>query len=222
MFYVYVHRRADSGAAFYVGKGNGGRAWSRTSRNPHWQNIVRKAGAFSVDMAVVGVDEELAFFAEVEMIDVLRRRGVLLANVTIGGEGVSGLRRKQGPDEIARRAAANTGRKRTPEQCARIAAAKAGHGQGRKQSADLIEKRVAPLRGRKRPDVAAHLGGKKRPAHVLEALSASNDVRYADRRIKLVAAISANPTLGVMALSRLTGCDREMVTKYKRLAAGGG
>lgn len=221
-FYVYVHHRVDTGVPFYVGKGHGDRAWRTNSRNQHWRNIVAKTGAFDVELILQDVDEELAFLVEVEAIDRLRRTGVRLANVTNGGEGVSGLRRKQSAEEIAKRALANTGRKRSLEQRSRIAAAKAGHGLGRKQSADLVERRVASLRGKPRPDVSARLSGKRRPAHVLEALAAANDARYSARREVLQAAIAANPGLGVMALARLTGCDREMVSKYKRLAAKGG
>lgn len=133
-FYVYEHRRPDTGAVFYVGKGKADRAARTNSRNQHWHNVVAKAGGFSADIVFRGACEELAFLVEVELIDKRRRTGLLLVNMTNGGDGVSGLSRKQGPEEIARRVAANTGQRRTPEQCARIAAAKVGHGLGKVQA----------------------------------------------------------------------------------------
>lgn len=220
MFYVYVHHRLDTGAPFYVGKGKGDRAYRHTSRNAHWKNIVSKVGEPVVRFLVEGVDEECSFLAEVEAIDVLKRRGVKLVNLTSGGDGATGLRRKQSPEEIERRRMANTGKKRTPEQCARIAAAKQGHGVGRVQSAEQIERRISPLRGKPRPDVAERFGGKKRPGHVIDALQRANDERYRARRELLTSAISANQSAGVMELVRLTGCDREMVGKYLRAARG--
>ena len=89
-FYIYAHHRNDSGALFYVGKGTGKRAWTIRSsgRNPHWQNIVRKHGR-TVRIVADGLDEELAFLGEVELIDKLRRLGADLTNTTEGGEGAT-------------------------------------------------------------------------------------------------------------------------------------
>jgi hypothetical protein len=202
---------------FYVGKGKGDRASRHTSRNPHWRNIVAKAGDPVIEFVASWIDEELALLVEVEQINKLRRIGVRLSNITDGGEGASGFSRVQTPQEIAKRIASNTGKKRTPEQCARIAAAKVGHGVGRKQSAETVEKRIQSLRGKPRPDVAERLGGRKRPAHVIAALAASNQSRYAERRERLTAAILANPGLSLVRLAELSGCEREMVGKYKRL-----
>lgn len=204
-FYVYVHRRPDSGAAFYVGKGRGDRAHRATSRNPHWRAIVAKHGGPAVEMVAHGVTEEFALLAEIEMIDVLRRRGVRLANLTNGGEGVSGFTRKQSPDEIARRVAANTGRKRTPEQCARIAAAKVGHGVGRKQPDDVIEKRMRNLRGR------------KRPAHVVDALHSALRAKRQPKINAIRAALRSEPNTNHTHLAARLHCGRATVRKYKAL-----
>lgn len=43
-FYVYTHHRATDGSVFYVGKGHGIRAYTKSSRNPHWHNVVKKNG----------------------------------------------------------------------------------------------------------------------------------------------------------------------------------
>jgi hypothetical protein len=161
---------------FYVGKGQGDRAYRHTSRNPFWKSTAAKHGLV-VDMLVVGIDEELAHLVEVERIDQHRRRGARLTNLTIGGEGISGFTRKPSAEEVERRRLSNTGKRRTPEQCQRIALAKQGHGVGRKQSPETIAKRMVGAKGRPRPDVTERMKGRPRPAHVIEALRASNDAR---------------------------------------------
>ena len=87
MFYVYEHIRPDTIAVFYVGKGSGWRSGVTQHRNPYWARIVAKAGGFNVRKIVENVDEELAFLAEQERIDQLKRLGVKLCNLTDGGEG---------------------------------------------------------------------------------------------------------------------------------------
>lgn len=90
MFYVYEHIRPDTNAVFYVGKGKGRRCFEYRRRNPHWNCIVSKAGGFEVRVVVDGIDEELAFFVEQELISKLKTNGIVLANITNGGEGTSG------------------------------------------------------------------------------------------------------------------------------------
>ena len=86
MFYVYQHSIPNTQRVFYVGKGSGKRAFSNKDRNTHWKNIVNKYG-FTVDFVCSNLDEELAFFAEQELIDVYKKRGLQLANMTAGGDG---------------------------------------------------------------------------------------------------------------------------------------
>jgi hypothetical protein len=87
---------------FYVGKGTYKRMHSKHRRNAHWNNIVRKAGGFTVRQVVCHEDEELIFLAEQERIDQLKRLGFKLANKTDGGEGPSGYRHS---DEAKRKIA---------------------------------------------------------------------------------------------------------------------
>ena len=91
-FYVYEHLRLDTGAVFYVGKGTGKRCTvrSRHHRNEFWQRTEKKAGGFCVRMVAKNVDEELAFLVEQERISQLRTVGILLCNMTDGGDGTSG------------------------------------------------------------------------------------------------------------------------------------
>lgn len=92
MFCVYQHIRPDTNAIFYVGKGSLRRAHSRHRRNQHWGHVVAKAGGFSAQVVANAEDEELAFLAEMELIDQLHRLGARLTNKTDGGEGPSGFR----------------------------------------------------------------------------------------------------------------------------------
>lgn len=89
-FYVYVHCRLNTGEPFYIGKGHGARANTHRSRNPHWKNIVAKDGGRDVDIFAKGMDEEFAFLVEMEAIDIYKRRGFPLVNLTDGGDGTSG------------------------------------------------------------------------------------------------------------------------------------
>jgi len=90
-FYVYQHKKADTNEIFYVGKGKDKRFVESKSRNPHWHNVVNKYG-FDSEIIVKDVDEEFSFLVEMEAIDVYRRRGIKLVNVTDGGEGASGYK----------------------------------------------------------------------------------------------------------------------------------
>jgi len=89
MFYVYEHIRNDTNAIFYVGKGKKERAYRVNDRNEYWKNIVNKTG-YTVRFVIKDVDEELAYLAEEERIDQLKRLGIKLTNLTLGGEGASG------------------------------------------------------------------------------------------------------------------------------------
>lgn len=91
-YYVYEHRKADTGEVFYIGKGKKYRAYEKgAKRNPYWNNIVNKHGR-TVNFIAEGIDEELALLIEVEAIDTAKKRGVVLCNITDGGEGSWGFK----------------------------------------------------------------------------------------------------------------------------------
>ena len=108
-FYVYEHRRLDTGAVFYVGKGSGGRLKVTQHRSPHWNNVAKKAG-WTARVLFRSEDEELVLLVEQELIRRRRMEGAALVNLTDGGEGMSGYAFP--PDVLARRAAAQRGQKR--------------------------------------------------------------------------------------------------------------
>ena len=90
-FYAYTHARPD-GSVFYVGKGQGRRAWRmKRENNPHHCNIVAKYGAENIIVATFPAEsEEAAFALECRMIKDFRASGLVLANITDGGEGQTG------------------------------------------------------------------------------------------------------------------------------------
>lgn len=90
-FYVYVHRRLDSGEPFYIGKGSGRRAWSSCSRNSWWTNIVNKHG-FDVEIVVDKLNEKSAFDLEKKLILLFKKLNYNISNLSEGGEGPSGYK----------------------------------------------------------------------------------------------------------------------------------
>lgn len=90
-FYIYVHNRLDTNLPFYIGKGCGGRAFSKASRNKWWKNIVQKCG-YEVIIIEQNLSEEDAFELETQHIKLFRKLGYELTNMTAGGEGASGYK----------------------------------------------------------------------------------------------------------------------------------
>jgi len=92
MYYVYIHRKADTGEVFYVGKGHGKRAYTTTNRSLLWKNVVKKHG-YIVEFIETGLQEWAAFEIEINYVSYYGRRDTgdgPLVNFTDGGEGSSG------------------------------------------------------------------------------------------------------------------------------------
>lgn len=160
-FYVYVHRREDTGAVFYVGKGQGQRAYCRTQRGRYWERV---AGKYGLLVEIVGsfVSELDAFKHERALIAVLRAAGVKLVNLTDGGDGASGAKRSEetlrrmseaGKGKHSQRRSQETrdkmrasaiGRRMSPEAIAKTAA----FHRGRKRSPETLAKMSAALKGK--------------------------------------------------------------------------
>lgn len=168
MFYVYVHRRADTGATFYVGKGSGGRIRCKQGRNPYWLRVAQKAGGYLAEKVIRDVDEELAHLVEAELIDQLRRCGLRLTNMTDGGEGMSGYRRssesiERGASKMRGRpntkaAEALRGRPKSAEHRAKMSAAR----KGKKATAETRAKLSAANKGRLSPLRGTHISEEHR------------------------------------------------------------
>lgn len=123
MFYTYLHLRESDGRPFYVGKGQGKRAWCFTKRNPHWQSTARAHGV-RVEICAKWATENEAFEHEKFLIWCFRETGHSLVNKTDGGEGPSGFSHSSATK--ARLAAAATGRTKSDEVRSKIGAANRG------------------------------------------------------------------------------------------------
>lgn len=182
-FYVYEHWRPDTGMPFWVGKGSGARSKNISRRNAHHRNIVAKLKrlGLSVEVEIVrrGLSEIDAHTIEIGLIAFWRTSGIKLANITLGGEGVSGLKHSQETREKMRimrqkqsreaHRAVMKGRKHSEEHRNKIVAKLTG----RPVSVETREKISRSNLGQRRPESAranmrAAQLGKKQSAETIE------------------------------------------------------
>jgi len=90
VFYTYAHYTPE-GRLFYIGKGQGRRAYTFHKRNNYWNHVVEKYGKPDVQILANWNTEEEAFDHEVLLIDCFKELGHKLVNLTDGGEGLSGV-----------------------------------------------------------------------------------------------------------------------------------
>lgn len=67
-YYVYAHKRKDNGQVFYVGSGRGKRAYSKSTRNKSWQNVVSSCGGFEVDFLATSLSKDESISIETSFI----------------------------------------------------------------------------------------------------------------------------------------------------------
>jgi NUMOD3 motif len=113
-FYVYAHRRPDTGVIFYIGKGAVRRrhhplyrANTKLKRNSDWHKIVKKnKGVFQVEILWKGLSEDKAFKKEMWYIAKYGkiRDGGILVNRANGGWNSSGYRHTEETKEKMREA----------------------------------------------------------------------------------------------------------------------
>lgn len=129
-FFVYTHAKPD-GTVFYVGKGNAERIKTIRRKNRHHSAIVKKYGEGNIIVSIVECDnEEQAFAIEIQLISAFKADGLILANKTDGGDGLSNpcnetrkkmreakLGKKQHQETVEKRTKAITGLKRSEEVC---------------------------------------------------------------------------------------------------------
>lgn len=145
-FYIYVHRRADTGDVFYIGKGSGRRAWATQYRTEYWRRVKNKYGIV-IEILEWFEKEEDAFRHETFLIAHHRAMGARICNITNGGEGASGnVMPESAKIAISK---AKVGRKRPPET-EETRLRKSESAKGRRMSPDAIAKVVAFHKGRKR------------------------------------------------------------------------
>lgn len=110
--YTYIHRRADDGKVFYVGKGSIKRSKSSWGRNTWWARVKAKHGIV-VELVAQWPSEREAFEHESFLIACFRGMGEPLVNMTDGGGGcVGAVRSAAAIDATAR---ANRGRRRSDQ-----------------------------------------------------------------------------------------------------------
>ena len=204
-FFVYLHRRDDTGDVFYVGKGTRTskkkyiRANTAYRRNIYWKRIVAKTN-YTVELVADFFQEEDAFRLEQQLIAQHKRQcnGGTLCNLTEGGEGHAGLR--PSPETRRKMSEKAKGKARTEAQKLAVSLAQKGvpnsieqnmahslrmRGEknwnfGKKNSPETIAKRVA-TRGDKCSGKSHPFFGKKRPQHVVEKLRDANSKAVIDR-----------------------------------------
>lgn len=89
-YYVYVHKDRTTGVVFYVGKGNGQRAWDATQRNDDWkEHVASLPSGWDVDIVQDDLSEIEAFEIEAELVEKYggaTATGGILKNWLPGGE----------------------------------------------------------------------------------------------------------------------------------------
>jgi NUMOD3 motif len=141
-FYTYIHTRLSDNRVFYVGKGTAhdARAYSKKGRSAFWKRTVEKHG-YIVSICMWFENEAEAFAHEKFLIVCFKQLNAPLANITEGGEGVSGLvhseetrkklsaigkGRRRTMEQVAASVAGLTGQKRTVEQRQKMSLAQTG------------------------------------------------------------------------------------------------
>lgn len=204
-YFVYIHRRADCGDVFYVGKGTWTplkkyiRASTTSRRNIHWKRIVAKCGGFTHEVVADFDVEADAFAEEIRLIAVHGKcnDGGLLCNITDGGEGHSGL--SPTIETRAKMSAAHSGKLKSESVKQAVSKAQrgipnpswqneehsrkmtgSGHPKfGKKDSAETCAKRSASMTGKLAGEKHPFFG-KKRPQHVIDVLRAKQSKRVFD------------------------------------------
>lgn len=117
MAYIYRHIRLDINQPFYIGIGSDTeykRANSNHNRTKYWKNIVSKT-AYRIDIIMDNLTWEEACEKEKEFIQLYKRKcdGGILCNLTLGGEGVQGLKHSEKSRQLM--SLQRTGRKQSQE-----------------------------------------------------------------------------------------------------------
>lgn len=188
-FYVYEHWRSDKNVCFYVGKGQGKRAWkfSREGRGRLHFDLFNEIGRENIEVRVIfeKIDERRAFELEIERIAHWRSQGATLVNMTDGGEGASG----HCPTEETRRKLSDalSGKKKSQEHNEKVGLALKGNKNslGAKRSDEVREAIRVRSMGRKHtPESKEKMRlaklGKKVPQNVRDKMSACHKARASD------------------------------------------
>jgi len=168
-FYVYQHRRPDTGDVFYVGIGKKKRSGSLYGRNSFWKRVVAKnQGIYSIEIIHENVSLEFAFSEELRLIKFYGRRDLgtgTLVNMCDGGAG----NLNPSPEQRAKHSKAMSGRKLTQEHKDKVSAGLSGKYKGENSwmyGKKLPETTVAKMRAR-----PSNMKGKKHTPESLVKMS---------------------------------------------------
>ena len=199
-YYVYLHKRADSGSIFYVGKGSGNRAYEARYRNTYWQRVVAKH-EFTVEIFRSGMTESEALALEKRLIQYYGRDN--LTNMTDGGEGATN------PSLETRRKHSEAMKQRmaSPEYRARLAASHVAISHSPEYKRRMSENN--PMRDKEvsRKVALANTGPKNKMARRIECKEAGIcflTYSYAVDWLKLAGKLKAHP--GNLSTAVRTGC----------------
>lgn len=155
-YFVYEHRKEDTGEVFYVGKGtrHGLRDYRRATdfwrRKKSWKATAQKHGAVAHVIAEFWEEDDAIAF-EAELIARYGRRDIgtgPLINHTDGGYGASGYKHRA--ETVALIRALNTGKVLDDETKSKISRSLTGErhpGWGRKQADITSERKRASMQG---------------------------------------------------------------------------
>lgn len=154
-FYVYEHWRTDRQECFYVGKGHGRRAYDMRRGRNRWHKFIQAklsalGTAIEIKIIADGMTEREAFDMEIERIAFWKNDGADLCNLTLGGDGPTGLvHTEEWKQRISEKL---KGRKISAEARAKMSAAAMGNkkGLGKKKPRDVVERLAALNRGKRR------------------------------------------------------------------------
>lgn len=145
-YYVYLHIRHDTNEPFYVGKGRKYRAFKKTNRSEHWNNI-SKFG-YSVIFLEENLEESRSFQLETYWIRRIGRKDLgegPLVNITDGGEKI-GMKYSDESKEKMRQS--HLGMRQSEETKKKISQSM----MGRKYSKERGDKIRDKLKGRVMPE----------------------------------------------------------------------
>lgn len=146
-YYIYVHKKLTNNSVFYVGRGKGRRKNTKQNRNLHWQRIVEKHG-FSVEVIEENLTFEEANTKEIFWIQKFRDEKLVLANITLGGGGVSGRSRTECEKQSI--SIKLTGKPHSDEHKAKMLGNKNGVG---KRSDDFRKKMSEIMKGKPKSEI---------------------------------------------------------------------
>lgn len=227
-YYVYCLIR-ETGLPFYIGKGKGDR-WACHERNAQQSTgsyktaIIRGMQARGIQLIRVklheGLTEAVAHEYEMVLIAAIGRYPAgPLVNLTVGGDGVTGL--KHTPETRAAISAAGRGRQKSPQECANIATGK----RGRKATPETLAILSASHLGKKAtPEArarmsASHTGKTKTPEHLANLSAALRGRKFTPEWLANMATAQTGKKRSPEAVSKVSEALRGKPWSTARRAA---